>query len=273
MSNSKDESQDILTIAEEIKKAPKYKNIDICEDTLIDLIEQERLKYKKKSDIVAAVKKKLHNIIALYLGDPNYSQAIESLKRTQLSSPEIRKAALLSIMSTHVSTSERIPYLSEIYTHIFSITGIPNVIIDLACGLHPLSISWMNLPSTSDYYAFDIHTERVHFLNEYFLLENRKPLAEVRDILVRPPTQFADVVFLLKEAHRFEQRRQGCTKFLLNNLSARNIVISLPKMSMNSQHNLTDKFRRLIGNILPEKYKLLDEFVVGNEIFYFLKSI
>lgn len=266
-----EEYRDLTSIADEIKNSPKYRNIDFCKETLLDLIQQESVKHKRKSEIVSAVRKKLHNIVAEYLGNPNYSQAIDMLRSATYSSSDTRKSVLLSILSTHVSTSERIPFLSEIYPRIFSFTGMPNVIFDLACGIHPLSIPWMNLPSTSQYFAYDIHTERVYFLNQFLLLENRLPLAEVRDILVNPPTKFADVSFLFKEAHRLEQRRQGSTKILLQNINSNYVIISLPAKSMHSQHNLSDKFRRLIKVMIPGKYKLQDEIVIGNELFFFLQ--
>jgi len=47
----------------------------------------------------------------------------------------------------------RLPILEELYSRIFAETGVPNRVLDLACGLHPFGLPWMGLPETATYHA------------------------------------------------------------------------------------------------------------------------
>ncbi len=60
------------SIIQDILNSKKYRNINLSEDTVRELIEIELKHYKKQGDAIQAAKKKLHGIVALYLGDPDY---------------------------------------------------------------------------------------------------------------------------------------------------------------------------------------------------------
>ena len=63
-------------------------------------------------------------------------------------------------------------------------------------------------------------------------------LAEVRDILVRPPQVEADAAFLFKEAHRLEKRRKGCNRALWSALKVKYLFVSLPRRSLDGKRDL-----------------------------------
>ena len=93
---------------------------------------------------------------------------------------------LQEILTSHQSTKERLPLYPQLYHEIFKITGEPHHIIDLACGLNPLSIAYFNkkinksktnkfqnnspssTPHIVTYHAYDINTVEIGILNEYF---------------------------------------------------------------------------------------------------------
>jgi 16S rRNA (guanine(1405)-N(7))-methyltransferase len=143
----------------------------------------------------------LHNIVAPYLGTLDYETLTEELLKIEETSPssEPLRSFCLDVLAEHASTAERIPLLPAFYTHLFAITGQPQVILDLACGLHPLAFPWMGLPTTVNYHAYDILQPRADFINHFFTKVGLAPLAENRDILVDPPTQPADVAFFLRK--------------------------------------------------------------------------
>ena len=75
------------------------------------------------------------------------------------------------IMASHASTRERLQLLGDFYPRLFDESDKPGTLLDLACGLNPLSWRWMGLPAGTCYRVYDIHAPRVAFLNEYFRLE------------------------------------------------------------------------------------------------------
>lgn len=118
-------------------------------------------------------------------------------------------------MNLHASSRERLPYLASFYQEIFSIIGKPTTILDLACALDPLGLPWMDLPPTSQYFAYDIHQPRLAFLRVYFQAFYPQAQAISQDILTDTPEQEADCAFFFKEAHRLEKRRWQQSRTLL----------------------------------------------------------
>jgi len=251
----------------------KYLELNIPREMVIDLIKHEKAAGLEEKAVLKNVRRKMHNIVAPYLGDPNYADAIHWLEVAyQSNNVEKIKQACTRILKEHASTRERIPYLKDFYEQIFAICGKPGSILDLACGLNPISLLWMNLPSSTDYYAFDIHTPRVNFINQFLVLAGKQPLAEVRDVLVRPPEIRSDIVFFFKEAHRLEQRRKGANRELWRALNVNTLFVSLPSSSLSGQHDLSGQMRRLVQNAIQGLTWSMQEIKIGNELVFCIKK-
>ncbi len=215
-------------LIQELLSSRKYKGLDLPAETVRDLLARELPNHRSSKDALQEVRKKLHNIMAPYLGDPDYSVAAKTLEDAfQSGSSQSVKAACSQLLATHASTRERLKILDEFYPRLFSLTGSPKTILDLACGLNPLTFPWMGLPPDTCYYAFDIHRPRVTLINRFFELAGLAPLAACQDILVTPPQVQGDVAFLFKEAHRFEQRQRGYNRSLWLALQVPYLLVSL----------------------------------------------
>lgn len=263
---------DMQTLLERIQTSSKYRNAGLNSDTILDLIRQEAAKQPTEKAVHKTVRRKLHNIIAPYLGEPDYAKLLEqlaSLEHPNVDSPEILELSL-TVLREHASTAERIPYQTEFYEHLFSLTGKPASILDLACALHPLAFPWMGLPPETLYYAYDIVQPRVDFINDFFSTIGMKPLTENRDILVHPPDIQADLGIFFKEAHRFEKRQPGCNRTFWNSLNAKTLAISLPTRNLTGAHSLLDQHRNLVYGNLPEGIKV-QELVFKDEIVFVIK--
>ena len=225
----------------------KYRQLQIPEATVLALYHQAILNGQPPRDALKTVRKKLHNIVAPYLGEPDFDQAAADLDTAFRSSdPAAILATCSKILQSHASTRERLAILPNFYPRLFSLTGMPAVILDLACGLNPFAFRWMGLPNTTSYYAYDLNLPRIKLINHYFSLEGLKPHAAHRDILLDPPEIHGDVAFLFKEAHRLEQRQRGCNKTLWEAIKVRWLLISLPTESLSGKHDLLGKHRRLV---------------------------
>lgn len=262
---------DVEAIVAEIMQSPKYKDRPIAHETVRDLVLMELGHYKKEKDLVKAVRKKLHRIVAAYLGDPDYAAATLELSRAAHSgSADLFREVCTRLLEMHLSTRERLPLYDQFYAGIFAVTGRPSSIMDVACGLNPLSFAWMDLPATTRYYAYDINRQRVELLNHAFSLQGLAPLARVQDVLVEPPREQADVAFLFKEVHRLEARQRGSSLRLLEALPARWLAVSLPTQSSGGHHDLRDRHRQLMAGIIAGKPWTITELEFASELVFCL---
>ena len=247
----------------------KYRDLGIPTATLRDLLDKEMPNHRSPKDAVKAVRKKLHNIVAGYLGDPDYASAAQSMAAAfQPGDPDQVKAACAALLSIHASTKERLALLADFYPRLFAVTGQPRVILDLACGLNPLCFPWMGLTATIQYHAYDLNAPRVDFINQYFALQGLAPLAVQQDILVSPPQQAADVAFFFKEAHRFEQRQHGCNRPFWQALNVRWLLVSLPPSSLTGRHSLIDGHRQLVYHTIRGLPWQVTELLFDNELVF-----
>ena len=257
-----------------VLNSKKYCKAGLNPTTVADLIHQETLKHASTKTALKAVKRKLHNIVAPYLGEPDYadlSQRLALIQDTSLDSTSLRSYCQAAL-SQHASTAERIPIIANFYTQLFEVTGKPNTILDLACGLHPLAFPWMGLPTTVQYHAYDIIQPRVDFINLFFSRIGVAPLVENRDILVSPPTIHAELALFFKEAHRFEKRQPGCNRAFWKSLNVDTLAVSLPTQNLSGTHSLVDFHRNLVQTNLPANRRVR-EMSFGNEIIFIIDRV
>ena len=240
----------ISELVDKIANSRIYRKTGIPRQTIEDVLNREFMRFPKEAEALRSARAILHNIMAPYLGDPDYTA--ESIKLAGITASKDRavlKAFCLEILARHDSTRERNPYLSEFYKTIIEIAQTPYIILDLACGLNPFALPFMGLPEGVEYHAYDLHQPRVDLINSFFASQDIQPLAETRDVLLDPPGITADAAFLFKEAHRMEKRRKGCSRELVRALNAKVTFISLPNRSLDGQRDLHKRMDALIEQI------------------------
>jgi 16S rRNA (guanine(1405)-N(7))-methyltransferase len=136
------------------------------------------------------------------------------------------------ILALHTSTRERLPILDRLYDEVFGHTGVPDVLLDLACGMNPLSLPWMGLSQGATYYAYDIDGERISFLDRYLSLAGVEPHTFYQDVLHHPPVERGDVALLMKSSACLERQQSGATLALLDALKVRHVVVTFPVHSL-----------------------------------------
>ncbi len=265
------ENQLVQGLVGQILSTKKYRHLGLNQATVEDLVRQETLQQGSQKATLKAVRRKLHNIVAPYLGQPDYPALTKELFKIEdlaLDSPQLKNFCL-KVLSQHASTAERIPIMDEFYPQLFHAPGKPQVIFDLACGLHPLAFPWMGLPASVCYHAFDIIQPRVDFINLFLSKIGLTPLAENRDILVNPPEGAADLAFFFKEAHRFEKRQPGCNRAFWSALNVKTLAVSLPATDLSGTHSLQQRHRDLVFSNLPEGLPI-QEIKIENEIVFLI---
>jgi 16S rRNA (guanine(1405)-N(7))-methyltransferase len=266
-------SSEVDALVTQVLNSRKYRSSGLNRATVGDLIHHEAPKHSSQKTLLKAVKRKLHNIVAPYLGELDYSalqQQLTEIAATNADDDEI-KVFCRQALAQHASTAERIPFMAEFYQQLFQATGNPDVLLDLACGLHPLAFPWMNLPTTTQFHSYDILQPRIDLINQFFQKLGLATLAKNRDILVAPPLIHADLGIFFKEAHRFDKRQPGCNRAFWAQLQVDILAVSLPVQNLSGTHSLLDQHRHMILENLPG-HKRVFELIIENEIIFLIEK-
>jgi 16S rRNA (guanine(1405)-N(7))-methyltransferase len=258
---------DVELIVAAIKQSKKYR--DTNEATIRDLAATALAQHKKPKTALKAVRKRLHSIMAPYLGDPDYGQAAADLRAAFAGGDaQAVRAACRQALTAHLSTRERLPIVEAFYDGIFTVTGRPQRLLDIACGLNPLAFPWMCLDAGVEYFAYDIHEPRVAFINEYFRLQGLSPLARVQDVALRLPDEQADVALFLKEMPRYERNYPGQGRPLLRGLAVRRLVVSFPTVSTHGGRSLVRRYREFFAQLVEGEDWPVTELMFDGEMVF-----
>lgn len=227
-----DRQLDSLVI--EVLTSPKYRAIS--PDLIRTISAREMTKGRSPKETVKAIKNKLHQVAAAYQRSaPDYTRWQTQLTHAAATGVDLRPICR-TILAAHASTHERLPLLDEFYSRLFA--GLPpiNTLLDLACGLNPLSLPWMKLESTTLYHACDIYADEIGFLNSVLPLFAVEGSAVVCDLLTAVPSQPADVALLLKTIPCLEQVDKQIGPRLLEQINARVLILSYPRQSLGGRN-------------------------------------
>src|SRR6188508_2838709 len=140
-------------IVERVLSSRRYRGVDAA---LVERLAAEELpRSRGADDAVKRVKRRLHQAIGAFGGSTTSRNDIAEVWHGDMADPKFR-AACLSAMRAHASTRERIANLDRFYAAIWDGTGVPGSILDLGCGLAPLSLPWMGLDRGARYVAVDV---------------------------------------------------------------------------------------------------------------------
>jgi 16S rRNA (guanine(1405)-N(7))-methyltransferase len=222
---------DLDEIVSAVGASKKYRTI--CADTVRRVAASELGRYRNSKAVVKATKRRLHQVYGAFEQGFDYEAAYRRLEAAYETGQELEiQTTCCQLMELHSSTRERLPILDRFYPAIFEITGQPGSILDLGCGLNPLSLPWMALPAGARYVALDIDAARIQFLNRYLALAGLEPLARCQDVLVHPPGDPADIALLLKTSPSLESQEPGATLRLIEQLHAPSVVVSFAVRSL-----------------------------------------
>ncbi len=208
--------------------APKYRMLDPA--FVHTLAACEATKHGRTKELVKAVKRKLHQVVAAYGdGPPPYEDWLACLRAA---STDQIKPVCTRILAAHASTRERLSELDGFYATLLDGVSAPNSVLDLACGLNPMTRPWMPLPTATSYTALDVDTAAVRFLNLAFQALGYAGTADIADLAFAPPVLRADLVLLLKAVPCLEQLDKTAGRRLLETIQANCVLVSYPVASL-----------------------------------------
>ena len=269
----------------EIKKKKEFSGLEdkfINKELDLLLKRNPNLKYflnqprsEKYKRIIKAVRAELRRNYGLFrVGKENKrDKLVEEFKSRQ--NVEIVK----KILSTHASTKERLDKYAGIYHQIFKITGKPKAILDLGCGINPLSVIFMKSTRLT-YYAYDINQKDIELLNLFFNIfkSPNKEIdgkAEILDFknqnnLERLPK--SDLAFLFKITDIVDKGKgHKNSEILISRTPAKYVVVSFPTITMSGK-KMNFPRRKWIGLMCERLGYEVNSFQTDNEIFYVIRK-
>lgn len=245
-----DEELDTLTAA--VLASAKYRHVS--PDFVRSIGARELTIRPGLKAAVKATKNALHQAGGAFQDAPiDYAQALTRLQAAAGDpTDEPFRQACRDVMAAHTSTRERLPILDEFYATLFAALPAPPLrVLDIACGLNPLARPWMPLSANAEYVAYDIYTDQMAFLNDFFALAGYAGRAEVRDVIGRPPDEPADLALILKTLPCLESVDKRAPAHLLDTVRAPWLLISFPAQTLGGRRkgmaaHYASRFRALL---------------------------
>jgi hypothetical protein len=176
------------------------------------------------------------------------------------------------LLRKHLSTRERLNYYERLYEKLFKDTKQCSV-IDLGSGINGLSYKFFPKKSNVNYIGVEAVGQLVDLMNFYFEKNNlnakaiHDSLFNIKNIVkLLEKCEKPRIVFLFKVIDSLEMIEGDYSKKLLEEITplCDRVVISFATRSMIRQAKFKVN-RKWIVNFINEKFKLLEDFEIGNE--------
>lgn len=256
-------------IVERVLRSPRYRDVDPA--LLGRLADEELPKSRSTDEAVKRVKRRLHQAVGAFRGrrtaDPLTPEIREAWAGDR-SGPAFR-AACADAMRRHASTRERVELLDGLYPAIWAVTGIPDSVLDLGCGLNPLSLPWMGIADDARYVASDVDRRPLATVEAFLELVGQPGTVEVRDLVADPPTDAADVALLFKLVTTLDRQDAGAASRLLATLAVRHAVITFPLRSLGGRgRGMERTYRRRMDELVAavDRARDITEVPVAGEL-------
>jgi 16S rRNA (guanine(1405)-N(7))-methyltransferase len=222
---------------------------------------------------IRATKNVLHQAGGAFIDAPiRYDRALAAL-RDAADDPNALRAACRTIMVAHTSTRERLPILDTFYAETLAAVPSPTRVLDVACGLNPLARPWMPFPEGTEYVAYDIYSDQIAFLNDYFALAGIPGRAESRDVIGQPPDEAADLALILKTLPCLETVDRNAPARLLDAVRAPWLLVSFPAQTLGGRRKgMAAHYEAGFRRLLDERGWPVERFEFATELAFLMKK-
>ena len=226
---------------------------DVHPDAIRRAIGECEGRYKKPKELEKAVRERLHGITSAFNG-------LDRIKSSD---------DLESLLSCHASTKERLPLarMDALYERVFEITGAPESILDLACGLNP---AYLLRRCPCPVTGVDVSRSCVGLLSAEPNFAGR--WADLLSADAVPKERF-HAALLFKILPLLERQRPGAALELMERVDAAYLVISFPTRTLGGRNVGMEKhYAEWMEAHIPRGRCIAAHFTDENELFYILKE-
>ncbi len=221
------------------------------------------------TSLIKSVRAIIRRNVSLYEGDPRHREALLAELRQSSNSAQ-QEEIITHLLSTHASTNERLPFYNQVYKQIFAITGKPESVLDIGCGLNPVSF-----PEDAKYVGVDIDRNLCSAVDQYFDIvgmDGECKIVDVKGIQQIKSLPKSDVAFVFKLLELIEKGEgHKLSELLIQALPAKWVVVSFPTIT-SSQRPMKQPRRAWIELMLKRIGYKYEMFTIPNEIFYVINK-
>jgi 16S rRNA (guanine(1405)-N(7))-methyltransferase len=250
-------------VVERVRRSARYRAVDAA--LVARLADEELPKSRNADDAVKRVKRRLHQAIGAFSSGRGRGSA------WPVEDPVELRAACRDAMRRHASTRERLDWLDRFHAAIWQRTGCPRSILDLGCGLHPLSLPWMGI-GDARYVAVDADAGALAMVGGFLEAVSQPHRVEGRDLVRGVPADSVDVAFLLKLVTTLDRQDPDAARRLLRGLRARHAVVSFASRSLGGRGGRDRAYRERLDRLAGESGRVREvwEASVPNELVFVL---
>ena len=264
------ESEERESVVDAVRQSRRYRHV--APELVRRLAGEELPKSKNTADAQKRTKRRLHQIFGAYADPLPYEKLIGRLVDAHGDAGRFNEVCR-EILPLHASTAERLRDLDHFYKPIFDITGRPAKILDLACGLNPLTIPWMGIPVSTFYIASDIDIEMVKFLDRFLALAPVHGEARVNDLVAGPPGDEASVALLFKVVPCLQHQVSDLLP-ILDAINASWLVVSFPTRSLGGRggKGMTATYRAMVARTVSQRGWAVEEIGYSSEMVFVVRK-
>nr|AIA18848.1 Ribosomal RNA methyltransferase (FmrO) [uncultured bacterium] len=274
---------DITELIASVRGSSKYGSISEAMIRSIGL--RELAARRNLKEAIKATKNKLHQVAGAYLdGRLPYDDWLALLDEARQAdgvidaggSPTLHaqfRLACRQIMRNHASTRERLPILEDFYAATLASLGQVSSVLDLACGLNPLTLPWMPLAPDARYYACDIYADMIAFLNGFFTRAGLEGQTEECALAAGAPNVQVDLALVLKALPPLDQQAKHAGRDLLRALNARHILVSFPAQSLGGRgKGMAENYEQRFRTLADSEGWAIERFVFPTELAFLVRK-
>jgi 16S rRNA (guanine(1405)-N(7))-methyltransferase len=258
---------DTAKLVEQVRAGPRYGSVIPELVATVGARELERRRDGKEA--VKATKSRLHQVLGAFLNQAVDYEAWSERFRNAAGDPTQFRSACAELMRLHSSTRERLPILDDFYRVILQGLPAPTTVLDLACGLHPLGLPWMGLPSGVRYVACDALTDLMGFLQVFLDLAGVDGRALCCDVTRYIPGEPVDLAFVLKSVPSMERLDKNAGGALLDTINARCVLVSFPVHSLGGRSKgMSQNYERHLWQLVEHRPWKVQRFEFPSELVF-----
>jgi len=254
-------------LVNKVQANKKYHSI--MPELVIRLVEKAALKGLKGKAVVKDVRSKLHQIGGAYFKRKvDYENAKDQLVHLpQNIQSEQAMQFCIEYMGAHASTAERLPILEDFFTVTLESISPVSSVLDLACGMTPLSIPWMPLDQDFTYQACDIYLDMLTYIQSFFNHFEISGRTFPCDLVGVIPKEQVELALILKSIPCLEQVDKEIGRSLLNGVQAEHILVSFPVSSLGGRRKgMPDFYQEHFYEMVSDKPWQIKKFEFAAEL-------
>lgn len=264
-------------VMQRVLRARGYRTLD---PALVERIARDEARRGSRggdAEVAKRVKRRLHQAVGAYAAGRLPADDLAAMAAAwdgSLDDPALRRACR-TLLVRHASTRERLPVVEAFYAPLWRLTdGVPSTLLDLGCGLHPLSLPWMGLVPGATYHAVDADAAQLHIVDRALTILGVTHTVTRLDLAAEapPPLPAADVALLLKLVPLLDRQDPSAAVRLLRALAARHAVVSFPARSLGGRGKGMERTNRgrlqtLLADLGPRVTAVAEASVPGELVF------